>query len=100
MGTASREELLLRRQRLQSRSEQLRVEWSVQVQVLRAPLGLADQARAGIDWMARNPQWPIAAVLVLVLIRPGRALRWASYGWQGWTMYRRLRKFLPAARAA
>jgi hypothetical protein len=41
---AAHEELLRRRERLLLRSAILRQDWSQQVQLLRAPLGVADQA--------------------------------------------------------
>jgi hypothetical protein len=90
-------ELLRRRERLLLRSAQLREDWSQQVQVLRAPLGLADQARAGVQWLAHHPQWPLGAALLIVLLRPGRALRWASYAWQGYGVYRRVQRVLARA---
>ena len=43
MTAATREELLLRRERLLQRSAQARSEWAEQAQVLRRPLGLVDQ---------------------------------------------------------
>ncbi len=94
MSRGTREELLLRRERLRMRSGQLRQEWSLQVQVLRAPLGLADQARAAVQWLARNPEWPLGAVLLIVVLRPGRVLRWSGYAWQGFSLYRRVRRVL------
>jgi hypothetical protein len=83
MPASQREELLLRRQ---------------QVQVLRAPLGLADQARAAVQWLARNPEWPLGVALVIVLLRPRRALRWASYAWQGFSAYRRVQRLMARER--
>jgi hypothetical protein len=91
---AARTELLQRRERLRLRSELLRQEWSEQVQQLRRPLGLADRARAGVHWLAQHPEWPLGAAVLIVLLRPGRALRWASYGLQGYTVYRRLQRVL------
>jgi hypothetical protein len=85
-------ELVQRRERLLLRSAQLRTDWSQQVQALRAPLGVADRARAGVQWLARNPEWPLGVALVVVLLRPGRALRWAGYAWQGYGVYRRAQR--------
>ncbi len=88
------EELLRRRERLQWRSGQLRHEWAQQVQVLRAPLGLADRAREGVHWLARHPEWPLGVGLLLVVLRPGRVLRWAGYGLQGYTLYQRAQRIM------
>ena len=94
MSDPARDELLRRRERLQLRSLQLREDWSRQVQVLRAPLRVADQARAGVHWLAMHPEWPLGAALVVLVLRPGRTLRWASYAWQGYGLYRRVQRLM------
>jgi hypothetical protein len=91
---AAHEELLRRRERLLLRSAILRQDWSQQVQLLRAPLGVADQARAATRWLVQHPEWPLGAALLLVLLRPGRVLRWASYAWQGYGVYRRVQRVM------
>jgi hypothetical protein len=98
---AARDELLRRRERLLLRSAMLRQDWSTQVQVLRKPLGLADQAREATQWLVRHPEWPLGAALLLVLLRPGRVLRWASLGLQGYGVYRRVQRVMarPLGRA-
>jgi YqjK-like protein len=90
----TREELLLHRERLRARSQQLREQWSLQVQPIRVPLGVADRARDAVKWLVRNPEWPIGAALLLLVLRPGRALRWAGLAWQGWAVYQRLNRVL------
>jgi len=64
--------------------------------------GLADRVREGVHWLARHPEWPLGAALLIVLLRPGRALRWASFGLQGYALYRRAQRVmarpLPPAR--
>lgn len=91
---AAHEELLRSRERLLLRSATLRRDWSQQVQVLRAPLGVADQARAATRWLVQHPEWPLGAALLLLLLRPGRVLRWASYAWQGYGVYRRVQRVM------
>lgn len=91
---AAREELQRRRERLLLRSQMLRQDWSQQVQVLRAPLGVADRARAATHWLVRHPEWPLGAALLLVLLRPGRVLRWTSYALQGYGVYRRVQRVM------
>jgi hypothetical protein len=99
---SAHDDLLRRRERLILRSGQLRQDWALQVQVLRAPLGIADQVRAATQWLLRHPEWPLGAAALILLLRPGRALRWASYGWQGYGIYRRVQRAmnrtLPMAR--
>mgnify|MGYP001766764420 CR=1 FL=1 len=94
MATPDRDEVLRRRERLRLRSGLLRQEWAQQVQVLRKPLGLADQVREGANWLLQHPEWPIGVGALLIVLRPGRALRWASYAWQGYGVYRRVQRVL------
>jgi hypothetical protein len=92
MATPDRDEVLRRREQLIQRSERLRAEWSQQVQVVRKPLGLADQARAATHWLLQHPEWPLGLAALVVLLRPGRVLRWATYAWQGYGLYRRVQR--------
>jgi YqjK-like protein len=94
VDTLSNAQLLQRREALRHRSSLLRQDWGVQVQVLRKPLGLADQARAATQWLVQHPEWPLGAALLIVLLRPGRALRWATFAWQGYGVVRRVRKLV------
>lgn len=87
-------ELTQRRQRLLVRSAELRMTLASQAQVLRAPLALVDQVRAGVQWLRHHPQWPLGALLLLVVRRPKRALRWAARLWWGWGLYRRMQQWL------
>lgn len=98
MATPDRDEVLRRRERLVLRSDQLRVTWADQVQVLRTPLGVADKARSATQWLLQHPEWPLGVAALLVVLRPGRALRWASYAWQGYALYRRVQRVLDAPR--
>jgi hypothetical protein len=94
VSDTARDDLLRRREQLQRRSLQLREDWSQQVQGLRAPLGLVDQARAGVHWLALHPEWPLGVALVVLVLRPGRALRWAGYAWQGYGLFRRAQRLM------
>jgi len=99
MATPDRDEVLRRRERLILRSDQLRGTWSRQVQVLRSPLGVADQARSAVQWLLQHPEWPLGVAALVIVLRPGRALRWASYAWQGFGLYRRVQRVLGAPRS-
>jgi hypothetical protein len=92
--TPDRAEVLRRREQLILRSGLLRTQWSQQIQVLRRPLGVADQARAGVQWLMQHPEWPLGVAALIFVLRPGRALRWASYGLQGYGLYRRAQRLL------
>jgi hypothetical protein len=77
MHRRRRRELVHEQQQLLERSAGLRVALARQSQVLKPPLALADQLRAGLQWLGRHPIGPIAA-LALMLMRPGRTLRGLS----------------------
>ena len=94
MSTLSSEDLLRRRERLLMRSSQLRVDMSWHVQGLRKPLERADQARDAVQWLARHPEWPLGVAVVIVLLRPRRALNWAGFAWQGYNVYRRVQRLM------
>lgn len=88
------DELVLRQQRLLVRSAQLRLVLSDQAQVLRRPLALADQAQSGLQWLYRNPQWPLGALVLVVLVRPRRAIVWGGRLWWAWKTFKQTQKWL------
>lgn len=87
-------ELMQRQQRLLVRSTELRLRLASQAQVLQAPLAAIDQARAGVQWLRNHPQWPLGALALLALVRPQRAMRWASRLLWGWGLYQRMQPWL------
>ena len=97
MSTPDQVEVLLRRERLVQRSDQLRNTWSQQVQVLQRPLGVADKARSATHWLLQHPEWPLGVAALILVLRPGRALRWAGFAWQGYGVYRRVQRVLNRA---
>lgn len=88
------DDLLARQQRLLVRSAQLRLVLADQAQILQRPLALADQAQGGLQWLYRNPQWPLGALVLVVLVRPRRALVWGGRLWWGWKMFKRTQQWL------
>jgi hypothetical protein len=95
---AGRDELMRRRGELVARSRQLRADWALQAQALRAPFGMADSARAGTQWLLRHPQWPLGVLAVVVIARPRRLLGLASTLWWGWSAWRRMRRLFGPLR--
>ena len=93
------QDLLERRQRLLARSAELRVTLVSRAQVLEKPLAVVDVARAGVQWVRQHPEWVMGAGLVLVTLRPRRALRWATRVWWLWRTVRRTRRWLAAGSA-
>lgn len=90
------DELILRQQRLVARSAELRLTLTNQGQVFKKPLAMADQAQAGLQWLYRNPQWPLGAMLVLVVLRPRRVILWGGRLWWAWKTFNRAQKWMAA----
>ena len=88
------DELVVRQQRLLLRSAQLRLALAAQVQVLKGPLAVADQARSGLKWLYNNPRWPLGVLLVLLVLRPRRIVLWGGRAWWAWASFKRVRNGL------
>ncbi len=86
--------LMQRQQRLRIRSAELRLRLANQAQVLQAPLAAIDQARSSVQWLRAHPQWPLAALALLAVMGPQRAVRWAARLWWGWGLYQRMQQRL------
>ena len=87
-------ELAQRQQQLLLRSAELRASLGQQARVLQTPLALADQVRAGLQWLRTHPIWPIGALLLIALKRPRRALLWASRVGIGMDVYKKVHNWL------
>lgn len=96
MSRARHAELAERKLALLIRSAELRVTLAQEARVLQTPLAAADQAVAATQWLRAHPQWVAGGLLVLALLRPRRALGWASRLWWGWGLYRRARSWLAS----
>lgn len=90
----SNDDLVLRQQRLLMRSIELRINLADQAQVFKQPLAVADQARAALQWLYRNPQWPLGALLVVAVLRPRRAIIWSSRFLLAWRSFKRVRNWI------
>jgi len=90
--------LALRQQLLRLRSTELRGRLAADAAVLRQPLALADRVREGWRWLRANPAAPIAAVVVVAVLRPRRVWRWGWKLWWGWRALRQLQRRLQPAR--
>lgn len=66
-----------RRAALVQRSRTLRAGLAADAQALRPALAAVDAVRDGLHWLRAHPLWLAAAVGLVVLRRPRRALRWA-----------------------
>ena len=81
-------EISARRAHLIARAAVERERISVQLHAWEAPLALADKGFAAARYVRRNPQWIVAAAMLLVLLRPRRALAWARNGLIAWRAWR------------
>jgi|OpeIllAssembly_1097287.scaffolds.fasta_scaffold191582_4 hypothetical protein len=90
--------LALRQRELLVHSGALRAQLVIDAAVLQRPLALADRVREGWRWLRANPEAPIAALVVLAVLRPRRVLRWGLRIWTGWRSLRRLQRWVAAIR--
>jgi hypothetical protein len=93
---AQHQALAQRRQQLQDRCALLRGRLADDAQVLRTPLALVDQVRAGWRWLKANPQWVGVGVAVLVVWRPRRLAWLGGRLWAGWRLWQRLHRWRGA----
>ena len=81
-------EIRARRAHLMARAAVQRERICVQLRAWEAPLALADRGYATARYVRRNPQWIVTAVVLLVVLRPRRALIWARNGLIAWRAWR------------
>ena len=81
-------EIRARRAHLMARAAVERERVSVQLRAWKAPLALADKGYAAAHYVRRNPQWIVAAAVLLAVLRPRRALSWARSGLIAWRAWR------------
>ena len=89
--------VMQRQRELLIRSAQLRLSLTEQAQFLKRPLALADDARSGLQWLSRHPQWPLGALTVAVVMRPARAIRWGTRLWWAWNSFQRAKNWLASS---
>jgi len=85
-------DLLLRQQLLQRRSQQLRSSLAEQVVVLERPLAVMDTVQRGLKWLYAHPLVPLGALTVLVVFRPRQVARWSGRLWWTWQAWRRVQR--------
>lgn len=77
-------DLQLRQQRLLIRSTELRLQLRADLQRLQGPAAVADQVKSALLWLYQNPLWPTAVLVLLLVLKPGRALAWGGRLWWLW----------------
>lgn len=86
-----------RRARLVARAALERERLSVQLQAWETPLSLADRCVEAARYLYRNPQWVVAAALLIAVLRPRRALALARNGLLAWRAWRWIAQSLRGA---
>lgn len=98
MSTANQRALQQRQQALLQQSAALRTSLALQLRPWRPRLHVADQIHAAWGWLRAHPEWVLGAGLVVVVLRPKRALRWGLRLWSGlrlWRQFQRQLQTLP-----
>lgn len=90
------DELRLRQQLLLIRSTELRHMLHNDLQHLQRPAAWADQLKAGLTWLYRHPQWPAAALALLLIVKPRRVVAWTGRLWWLWKSAKKLRRMRDA----
>jgi YqjK-like protein len=94
--SAGTHDIEARRRRLLVRSAELRLRLAEESQGLQTPFAVVDQARVGLQWLRRHPEWPLGAGALLLVLRPRRALRVVAGVWSGWRLYKRGQRMLAS----
>ena len=81
-------ELRARRAHLMARAAVQRERLCVQLHAWEAPLALVDKSVLAVRTIRRHPQWIVAALVLLAVLRPRRALSWARNGLIAWRSWR------------
>lgn len=84
------DELIEKQQLLLLQGARLRLQFQEQVQVVIRPLAVVDKMQSGLQWLQKNPQWPLAGMMLLVVLRPRHAITWGGRLWWAWRTYRQL----------
>lgn len=88
-------DLAARQQALRLRSAELRMQLAEQANdTLPRPLALADKFRVGVNWLKQHPEWPAGALVLLLVLRPRRAVRIVTLAWSGWRAMQGARRWL------
>jgi hypothetical protein len=81
------QELIVKQHQLLMQSAVLRLQLQDQMQLVIRPLAWVDKVQSGVLWLKQHPEWPIATVTLLVVLRPRRAMTWAGRAWWIWRLY-------------
>ncbi len=83
------DELLLRQRMLLWRSARVRTELGNSWQGVVRSLSWVEPARAGVQWLAQRPHWPLGVAALLLALRPRGVWRWTGRAWSAWRLWRK-----------
>ena len=81
------QELIVKQHQLLMQSAVLRLQFQEQLQLAIKPLAWIDKVQNGFVWLKHHPEWSIATVTLLVILRPRRAITWGGRLWWIWRFY-------------
>ena len=93
IGLSQHRALLIERARVE------RGQLAAQVARIESALSWVDAVQKGVGEARRHPLLVLAAVAVLVALRPRRAMKLAASGWSLWRLYVRARRLWTVATA-
>ena len=89
-----------RRARLAQRAQGEREQLAALLTRADGALARVDSGRRMLQALARRPLIVVAAVALLVALRPRRALKWLASGWSLWRLYRQASRWWQRLDAA
>lgn len=85
----------IRRGRLIERIARQRALLGEQLQPVRGVLDATDRGiarvRTGVDYLRQRPELVVAAIALLIILKPRRVWRWAKRGFVAWRTWRAVR---------
>ena len=87
-------ELALKHQRLEFQAVAQRRELADSLSPFQPVFSAVDGVNRGIHYLKTHPEIPAVAAVVLVILRPGRAFRWARRGISAWRLWNNLSRKL------
>lgn len=90
-------ELALKRQRLEFQAAAQRRELAACMRPFMPVISAVDSVHRGIHYLKTHPEISAVAAVVVFILRPSRALRWARHGFSAWRLWGNLRRRLHGA---
>ncbi len=89
--------LLQKQQQLLQQSMHLRLQLQEQMQSVYQPFGWIEKMQNSLLWLKQHPEWPLMTGLLLVALKPRRAIVWSGRLWWMWRAYRQYQRIRYSA---